>query len=139
MPRQCNICHKNLPNEQKKRCQICVMKTDMKFKPIQISSFDNPCGGTNVFKIEPNKGTKKIRLHHILHWMSDVRYAGLRMIPVKDWDEIWSSCSCWIEPYLSHKFRGNLKRGIKYSHGNGISASVEDHKGNLYAIIGVWG
>ena len=134
----CATCGKFLDNERKKRCDHCVMQSEMKFESVFLSSFDDPCGGTTLYRIVPKKGIKEIRLHHILYWMID-DYVERKFTPVQNWEKIWDACSGWFDTNLKQKYKGDLQKGIMFSDGNGVIASVQDKKGDYYVIHGSWG
>lgn len=138
MIHKCKTCRKYLYDVRKKRCDYCVMESDMKFKTVVLSTFGNLCGGTDLYRVIPKEGVDRIRLHHILYWMID-NYEAHTFTPIHQWEQIWKSCEGWVDPRLAQIHRGEVKRGIMYYDGNGVIASVEDKKGNLYAVHGNWG
>lgn len=138
MTKKCQTCTKYLWDVHKKRCDDCVMKTDMKFKTCIISTFDNVCGGTYLYRVTPKEGVDRIRLHHILYWLID-HYEAYTFTPIYQWEPIWKSCKGWVDPKLEQIHKGKLQRGIMYHDGNGVIAAVQDKKGDLYVVHGSWG
>lgn len=138
MAHKCKTCNKYLWEVRKKRCDSCVMDSHMKFKTCVVSRFANPCGGTTLYRVLPKQGVDQIRLHHILYWMLE-HYEDYSFTPIHQWGPIWRACDGWVDPKLEQIHRGKIKRGIMNLCGNGVMASVEDMKGNLYAVVGSWG
>lgn len=108
------------------------------FKYTLIYSYDNPCGGVNLYVIHAPKQT---RLHHLVH----LQYKDYRknkefynFKPITSWDDIWNSCRGWVSEKITKKYKGKIKRGIKDVGPNHCYAYVE-YKGVLYNVHGVWG
>lgn len=117
-----------------------VGKKEAKFTFQKFPLYSNPCGGTDMIVITKKQEVKKLRLHHVLWFISpQYQYLLPHFQPIDDWKNVWESCSGWINEKAPKKYKGKLRRGIKYSDGNSIVAAVEDLDNRIFAIYGVWG
>lgn len=120
-------------------CLECYINKERPYTIGLLSSYDDPCGGSCIYRIQPKK--QSIRLHNIAHYevFLPENCNPANLIPVSSWEEIWGKMDGWMDPRWATKHKGKLRRGIYYYNGNGMIAFVEDKKGDIYYIDGVWG
>ncbi|XWV25784.1 putative orfan [Tupanvirus soda lake] len=139
-----NVCHAirfavTMGSKIKNICLNCYIESVKPYKLAYLCSYDNPCGGSSIYKVVPS--VEKLRLHNLVHF--EYHLKGIRSVddfsPIYHWDDIWGKMQGWINPKWQSKFRGKLLRGIYCYDGNGMIAFVEDKKGDIYFVHGVWG
>lgn len=136
MNRRCNKCFtRNHLLKKQNLCHNCFILDTIPYTKMVVSDYDNPCGGTTVFRVMSDK---YLRLHCIMHYELSRDYD---FMVVNTWNQVWNKCEGWIDERSLNKpdFKGELKRGLMYAYGNGIFASVENKNGKIYFIYGVWG
>lgn len=136
---------------KKNICLQCHIENEKPYELIYFGSFDNPCGGSSIYKVIPKKSygdgsrsptkSQTLRLHNIAHY--EMVLPGIRDMthfqPVHSWNDIWNKMDNWMDPRWISKFKGKLKKGIYEYSGNGIIAFVQDAKSDIYFVNGVWG
>ncbi|XWV24551.1 putative ORFan [Tupanvirus deep ocean] len=135
----CNSPHDNKKIKNQNICLSCYIAKEKPYKLVFCGTYGNLCGGSDIYKVIPN--VNKLRLHNLVHF--EYYLKGIRtkddFCPVYNWNDIWDKMDGWFNPKWKSKFNGKLVRGI-YSHdGNGMIAFVEDKKGDIYYVHGVWG
>lgn len=122
-------------------CLGCYIAREKRYNLVMYDTYGNPCGGSAIYRVVPKNPKEKLRLHHMAYYEYHIR--NIRTMksfqPVHRWEDIWQRMEGWMEEKWAKKFRGGLERGIYCADGNGMIAFVEDKKGDMYYIHGVWG
>lgn len=138
---RCTECYKNISIKNRKICRTCYTNKTKPYRINPVCSLDNGCGGIDIFRIVPINQSKPLRLHCVAHYEYELPKIDCvrKFHAIHNWKDVWGGCDGWADEKWSDRFSGKLNRGILSGDGNGIISFVEDSRGNIYYIHGVWG